>query len=82
VEVSPVVSNPNQLMVLETSSALTRPHTSLRSGVVSADNLIAQYQGTGAPFAGFGATDVDGLMVTPRVAKSAPSGTMTWSPPV
>lgn len=73
-------SNPTQTKVLETVGALTRPHTSLRSGVVFAD-LIASYQGTGLPFAGFGATDVDGAAVTPRV-KGIPSGTTTWSPPV
>lgn len=75
-----MISNPNQLAVLETTSALMRPHTSLRSGVVSAD-LIAQYQGTGMPFAGFGGTDVDSLAVSPRV-QGVPSGTTTWSPPV
>ncbi|GAB3594623.1 hypothetical protein GCM10027446_18790 [Angustibacter peucedani] len=76
-----VISTLDQLEVLETFGALTRPHASPRSGVVSAD-LIAQYQGTGMPFGGFDATDVAGIAVTPRVRKGAPSGTMTWSPPV
>ncbi len=75
-----MISTWTRLKVVETASALTRPHTCLRSGVVSAD-LIAQYQGTGMPFAGFGATDVDGVAVTPRVL-GVPSGFMTWSPPV
>lgn len=76
-----MISTANQLAVLETTSALTRPHTCLRSGVVSAD-VVAQYQGTGMPFAGFGATDVAGLAVSPRVREGDPSGFMTWRPPV
>jgi hypothetical protein len=61
-------------------SALSRPHSSRRSGVVSAD-LSASYQGTVVPFAGF----VGGVAVAtiaPRTHKGASSGTTTWSPPV
>lgn len=75
-----MISTWTRLEVVETTSALMRPHTSLPSGVVSAD-LIARYQGTAMPFAGFGATDVDGVAVTPRVL-GVPAGTTTWSPPV
>ena len=63
-----------QTNVLEPCSALSRPHSSLRSGVVSAD-ISATYQGTGLPFAGVNA-------VAPRVRKGISSGTTTWSPPV
>lgn len=63
-----------QLEVIATCSALSRPHASLASGVVSADLFSAQYQGTGLPFAGVG--------VIARVRKGDPSGTTTWSPPV
>ncbi len=77
-----MMNNNSELEVFETCSALTRPHASLRSGVVSADLLSASYQGTGMPFAGFGGTDVDGIAVPVRERKGAPSGTMTWSPPV
>ena len=76
-----MISTQTKLEALEACSALTRPHTSLRSGVVSAD-LIAQYQGTGMPFAGFGSVDVDGSAIAPRVRKGVLSGTTTWSPPV
>ena len=68
------------LEVDQTCSALSRPHASPRSGVVSAD-ISAQYQGTGLPFGGF-----DGLIVdapaTVKVRMDGPSGTTTWSPPV
>lgn len=66
--------------VLEPCSALSRPHSTRRSGVVSAD-ISATYQGTGLPFAGFG-DDVIGADVAPRTVKGGPSGTTTWSPPV
>ncbi|WP_426562164.1 hypothetical protein ACPPVT_16625 [Angustibacter sp. McL0619] len=69
-----------QLEVMPTCSALSRPHASPRSGVVSAD-FGAQYKGTGLPFGGFDAQSI----VTPatvRVRTDSPSGITTWSPPV
>ena len=74
-EVENVTSMSPQLEVIETCSALSRPHASLASGVVSADHFGAQYQGTGLPFGGVNA-------VAPRVRKGISSGTTTWSPPV
>ena len=65
--------------VLEPCSALSRPHTSLRSGVVSAD-FSASSQGTALPFAGL--VDAIGVDVAPRTRKGGTSGTTTWSPPV
>ena len=70
-----MISMSPQLEVIATCSALSRPHASLASGVVSADLFGAQYQGTGLPFA-------DVVAVSPRVRKGIPSGTTTWSPPV
>ena len=68
-----------QTNVLEPCSALSRPHSSLRSGVVSAD-ISATYQGTGLPFAGL--VVAFGADVAPRTRKGGISGTTTWSPPV
>jgi len=76
-----VISINTELEVLQTCGALSRPHASPRSGVVSAD-FLARYQGTGMPFAGFDGIAVD---VTPRAdvrVKGALSGITTWSPPV
>ena len=70
-----MISMSPQLEVIATCSALSRPHASLASGVVSADLVGAQYQGTGVPFAGVGS-------IAPRVRKGTRSGTTTWSPPV
>lgn len=67
------------LEVTKACSALSRPHASRRSGVVSAD-LSATYQVTGLPFAGL--VDAIGVAVAPRTREGGPSGTTTWSPPV
>jgi len=71
----------SQLEVMPTCGALSRPHASPRSGVVSAD-FLAQYQGTGLPFAGFRGIAVAGTPRTDVRVKGIPSGITTWSPPV
>jgi hypothetical protein len=73
----------SELEVMETPgafacSALSRPHASRASGVVSAD-IQSTYQGTGLPFAS--RIVVDG-QPTARVRKGDLSGNTTWSPPV
>lgn len=68
-----------ELEVFETCSALSRPHASRRSGVVSAD-ISASYQGTVLPFASL--VDAIGADVAPRTRQGGTSGTTTWSPPV
>jgi hypothetical protein len=78
-EVDTMESMSIQLEVIETCSALSRPHASRRSGVVSAD-ISATYQGTGLSFAGL--VDAIGVDVAPRTRKGGPSGTTIWSPPV
>lgn len=78
-EVDTMESMSIQLEVIETCSALSRPHASRRSGVVSAD-ISATYQGTGLSFAGL--VDATGVDVAPRTRKGGPSGTTIWSPPV
>jgi hypothetical protein len=79
--VANVISINSELKVMETCGALSRPHASPRSGVVSAD-ILAQYQGTGLSFAGFGGIAVDGTPRTDVRVKGEPSGITTWSPPV
>ena len=75
------MENTNILLeVDQTCSALSRPHASPRSGVVSAD-ISAQYQGTGLPIGGFGTFVVDAPATT-KVRMVGLSGTTTWSPPV
>ena len=79
-EVRRVENISTQLEVMPTCSALSRPHASPRSGVVSAD-FSAQYKGTGLPFGGTDAAFI-GAPATVRVRMDSPSGNTTWSPPV